>query len=506
MGVCPFHNDKGPSLSVSPEKGLFHCFGCGKSGTVITFLMEYESLTFPEALDRFARELGISLDRKEDEYGDRLKRVNNLAMDYFYQNLMFNEAGKDARLYLSKRKITKETIETFRLGLAPDGWHGFTDYLRSKNASLDDAEKLGLIRTSNGSTYDIFRNRLMFPILDTNGNAIAFGGRTLDDEQQPKYLNSPETPLFKKSNVLYGYHASRQEINRRKEVILVEGYMDLLSMVQNGVPNVAAVLGTAFTEQHVKVLVNRAENVYLFLDSDEAGIRAMLRSLEILFQSPFAAYVIINPFGKDPDELMSTQGREAFDELKRKAVNGFDFYVDRQASGEDMSNPNKKALVYKKLEAYFNSIPDETLRYMYMQRLDERFGMIKRRKSITAAEKQASPHMPAFSKDDIFLLMFVMENSSFAREIFDRIEHASLFVQHDSILSVLKKLYSAHTQGEDLFVKGNTQLFIEDKNVGDEIALYVTKNTVNLTHDNFVHLLAKIDKKIGLYQKKGGVV
>ncbi len=504
MGVCPFHNDKGPSLSVSAEKGLFHCFGCGKSGTAITFLMEYESLSFPEALERLAREVGVALSVKENDATDRLKKVNNLAMDYFYQNLMFSDVGKDARMYLSGRKITKETIETFRLGYAPDGWQGFTDYAKSKKITLSDAELLGLVKTNNGSTYDVFRNRLMFPILDAGGNAIGFGGRTLDDTQQPKYLNSSETPLFKKSYVLYGYHASRQEINRRKEAILVEGYMDLLSMVQHGVPNVAAVLGTAFTEHHVKLLVNRAETVYLFFDSDEAGIRAALRSLEILFKSSLSSYVISNPHGKDPDDLMRTEGKSAFDDLRSNAKTGFEFFIERHIQEKDFENPQKKAIAYKKLEEYFGTITDESLRLMYMQQLDRRFGIIRRRNAVTAPEQRTLAHMPVFAKDDIFLLMFVLENSTFAREIFDRIDKAEYFLKSSVIIEELHRVYNAHASGENIFVKGNVDLFIEDKNIASEMTLYVTKNAIQLTKVNFEHMLKKIDRNIALYTKKEG--
>lgn len=504
MGVCPFHNDKGPSLSVSAEKGLFHCFGCGKSGTAITFLMEYESLSFPEALERLARETGIALNVQENDTNDRLKKINNLAMDYFYQNLMFSDVGKDARMYLSGRKITKETIETFRLGYAPDGWQGFTDYAKSKKVALSDAEILGLVRTNNGKTYDVFRNRLMFPILDASGNAIAFGGRTLDDAQQPKYLNSSETPLFKKSNVLYGYHASRQEINRRKEAILVEGYMDLLSMVQHGVANVAAVLGTAFTEYHVKLLVNRAETVYLFFDSDEAGIRAALRSLEILFKSPLSSYVITNPHGKDPDDLMRTEGKNAFDELKSNAKTGFDFFIEQHIGQKDFENPQKKAIAYKKLEEYFATITDEALRLMYMQQLDRRFGVIRRRGTVKPSEQKSQSSLPTFAKDDIFLLMFVLENSAFAREIFERIDKAELFLRSPAVVRELRQLYDLHAKGENLFVKGNVNLFVDDQNIASDMTLYVTKNAIQLTKANFDHMLKKIDRNIALYSKKEG--
>lgn len=513
MGVCPFHNDKGPSLSVSGEKGLFHCFGCGKSGTAITFLMEYESLSFPEALERLARETGIALNVKENDDNDRLKKVNNIAMDYFYQNLMFSDLGKDARMYLSGRKITKETIETFRLGFAPDGWQGFTDYAKSKKIALSDAEILGLVKTNNGSTYDVFRNRLMFPILDSSGNAIAFGGRTLDDAQQPKYLNSSETPLFKKSNVLYGYHASRQEINRRKEAILVEGYMDLLSMVQHGVVNVAAVLGTAFTEYHVKLLVNRAETVYLFFDSDEAGVRAALRSLEILFKSPISSYVITNPHGKDPDDLMRSEGKVAFDDLKAAAKTGFDFFIERHIDQKDFENPQKKAIAYKKLEEYFGTISDESLRLMYMQQLDRRFGVIRRRaSSVTSKDSTDTIKNVTYDRNDIFIIMFVLESSSYAREIFEREEKVKFYVKSQEIYNELIELYKLYKNGENLFVKGNT-IFISNRNIASAITMYITKNSIQLTKQQFEIILRYLDsdfikKKIELekYSQKGGVV
>ncbi|MCS6918161.1 MAG: DNA primase [Fimbriimonadales bacterium] len=313
-GLCPFHTEKTPSFHVSPALNRFHCFGCGASGDVFGFLMRIEGLSFREAMRRLAERAGIelraeSLPQEAPDERDRLRKIVFAANFFYRQALKRTPAAQE---YLSRRGLTPETVEAFELGYAPDGWDYLLRFLQKHNFSLEDAETAGLLkaREDGSGYYDRFRNRITFPIHDASGRVVAFGARTMGNDE-PKYLNSPETPLFEKRNTFYGWHKARGAILQQRAAIIVEGYLDLIMLHQYGFTHSLATLGTAFTEDHAARLKRLAERVYLMFDSDSAGVRAALRAGEALLGAGIPTLVVSLPAGDDPDSLLRTQGAPA---------------------------------------------------------------------------------------------------------------------------------------------------------------------------------------------------
>ena len=333
FGLCPFHNEDTPSFSVSPSKQIFYCFGCHKGGNVITFIREIEKCTWPQALKILADRVGIQLPEPDDAaYRERLERNATLqkiyleAARYYYHSLQ-SPAGATARRYLKARAIADSTARKFGLGFAPDEWDGLLLHLRRQG--LDDPQLIsqsGLFkRGKSDGYYDLFRNRLMFPIFDAMGKIIAFGGRVLDDSQ-PKYLNSPETPLYTKGRHLYGLNLAKSSSDKR--LVLVEGYMDTLAMHQAGIDNAVAALGTAMTEAQANLIRKYTDQVIVGFDADAAGQNAALRSLDILTSRGLKVTVLRVPDGKDPDEFIRKHGPERFKVLIDQALPLLDFKLD----------------------------------------------------------------------------------------------------------------------------------------------------------------------------------
>ena len=347
FGLCPFHNEKSPSFSVSRDKQMYYCFGCGAGGNVYTFLMGYENFSFPEAVRFLAERAGMELPEEEmneearrqmDEKA-RLREMNKLAANYFYY-LLHSKRGKRGLEYFKKRGITEETIRHFGLGFADiysDDLYRFLKSKGYKDEELKDSALVSIDEKRGGS--DKFWNRVMFPIMDVNNRVIGFGGRVMGDGT-PKYLNSRETKLFDKSRNLYGLNFARK--TRKNEIILCEGYMDVISMHQAGFTNAVAALGTAFTSGHGTLLRRYTENVILSFDSDEAGQRAVLRAIPILKDAGLNVRVLDLAPHKDPDEFIKEQGKEALEERIRKAVSSFMFQIKVLAGRYNQDDPEEK--------------------------------------------------------------------------------------------------------------------------------------------------------------------
>lgn len=323
-GLCPFHNEKSPSFSVSPDKQLYHCFGCGVSGNLFSFLMDKEGITFFEAVEQLAKRANIALPMEEmedvesPEYRRRKEmfRAHDLAAKYYHHILMNTEAGRPGLQYLESRGLSRTTIETFGLGFAPDSWDVLRKFLLKRGFEEELLVEAGLLSESSnrkGRYFDKFRNRVMFPIHDGQGQVIAFGGRVMSKEEKPKYLNSPETPLFHKGRHLYNLHRARPSMRKENQAILLEGYMDVIAAYQNGVEHVVAALGTAMTNDHVRILSRNVEEIIMTFDGDEAGQRAALRSLDVVKETGgVKARVATLPDGLDPDEFLGKFGKDAF--------------------------------------------------------------------------------------------------------------------------------------------------------------------------------------------------
>ena len=378
FGLCPFHNEKSPSFSVSRSKQMYHCFGCGVGGNVFTFVMEYENFSFLEALQMLADRAGVELPKmeysKEQKEKADLKssilEVNKIAAQYFYMQLK-GEGGSYAREYLKERGLDEELIKSFGLGYSNKYSDDLYKFLRKRGYSEDLIRQAGLINTSEKSgVYDKFWNRVMFPIMDVNNRVIGFGGRVMGDGK-PKYLNSPETLVFDKSRNLYGINRARQ--SRRPYFLLCEGYMDVISLHQAGFTNAVASLGTAFTPGHAHLIKRYVSKVYITYDSDEAGTKAALRAMPILRSAGIACEVIkMDPY-KDPDEFIKHAGVEAFEKRIEEASNGFMFSIDILSRDYNMDSPEDKTAFFKEAASRLTEFEDELERNNYTEAVAKRY-------------------------------------------------------------------------------------------------------------------------------------
>ncbi|MBD3334164.1 MAG: DNA primase [Candidatus Eisenbacteria bacterium] len=319
-GLCPFHQEKTPSFTVSPERQVYHCFGCGAGGDVFSFVMAMEGLSFAEALQSLAQRAGIPLpDPRGDRGGDQLYRIVEEAQAYF-QSTLKSDAGREARRYLKRRGLSQETIRAYGMGFARPGWRNLTDRLR-RRFRMEDLLKAGVATQPNPgrSPYDRFRNRILFPVARPGGRIVGFGARSLGDEE-PKYLNSPEGPLYHKSELLFGLSQARETLRGNKEGILVEGYFDVVSLAEAGITAAVAPCGTALTGSQAKILQRNAPRWIVFFDGDAAGQKATWRALETLLAIDLEAAVAVSPRGQDPDELVRSGGREAVGKVLEGAL------------------------------------------------------------------------------------------------------------------------------------------------------------------------------------------
>ena len=326
-GLCPFHNEKTPSFVVSETKQIFTCFGCHTSGNVIKFVMLYYNLSFPEALEKLASQYGIEYKRNSynNKQRDLYYQINTQAARYFFRAL--RKKPNPGWSYVQNRKLSYETLHDFGIGYADGQWDSLYNHLKSLGFEEDLMVKAGLISQSKGKYYDKFRDRVIFPIQNTAGKVIGFGGRAIAD-QMPKYLNSPETPVFSKKNNLYGLNITKNHVNENDRIILVEGYMDVVSLYQGGVTNVAASLGTALTENQAKLIKRFTKNVALSYDSDSAGIHASVRGSEILYKEGLKVRILHVNDGKDPDEFIKEHGKLAYLKLVDSAMLYGDYMID----------------------------------------------------------------------------------------------------------------------------------------------------------------------------------
>ncbi len=322
VGLCPFHAEKAPSFSVNPRKGFFHCFGCKASGDVFSFLMKIEGKDFPEVLQELADRAGVELpkrragDLRKREESRRQLEINEAAAAYYEQMLWDQSAGRKARDYLGRRGMPEAVIRKFRLGYASGGWQGLCDHLQGRKAGLEDAAALGLLGKGSRGFYDIFRDRLIFPIVGLDGNVHGFGARLLASEEEgPKYINSRQSRVFDKSEILYGLQQARAAVQSGGEAVLVEGYFDVLTPVAAGVEKVIATCGTALTENHARILRRFAEKVVTVFDADDAGLAASYRSARVILGQDLSPYMVRLPLGEDPDSFVRNQSGEAFQRL-----------------------------------------------------------------------------------------------------------------------------------------------------------------------------------------------
>ena len=379
-GLCPFHQEKTPSFTVNREKQMFYCFGCGEGGNAITLLMKIANMTFPEAIKSLAEKTGVILPLRsvnkdgsqKDSLREEITGLNLKAAQQFSRNLN-SSAGKVVHEYLQSRGISEEAIKQFRLGFAPDTWRSLADYIEGSGSSLKLAEQAGLIVSGKeGSFYDRFRGRLIFPIENIFGEIVAFGGRVME-KGEPKYLNSPESPVYIKGKNLYGLNKAKEEIRKQGFALIVEGYLDLISLWNAGIRNVVATLGTALTREHLELLRRYTLNVVALFDPDEAGKRALDRSLELFLSMNMHAKALILPDGCDPDDYVKKYGKEKLDRLIELAPAISDYYIENVLGNGKTFEENRDVL--KTATEFIGKISDEIEKNLFIKRVAEKLGI-----------------------------------------------------------------------------------------------------------------------------------
>jgi len=371
-GICPFHEDTSPSFSVSPEKQMFYCFGCQVGGTVFTFLQKYEGLTYIEAVKEVADLVGVALPGNTSRSNinrTSIRELNEFALDFFHRTLKDIRTGEKALNYLKKRGVNNKTIAEMKLGYAPAGDEILKASIR-KGFPMKLLQEGGLVKERYGRETDLFRNRLIFPIFDERGVIVGFGGRALDDSL-PKYLNSPETLVYQKSKILYNLNFAKKTIQKSKESILVEGYMDAIIPYQAGITNVVASLGTSLSDQHAKLLKRFAETVVIVYDGDSAGIRAALRGLDILVKEGLHVRVAILPEESDPDDFVKKNGAQKFRNLIDKAENLIEFQIQLATKEDDITKIDTKVRIVKEIAPILSNIQNNIELSEYINRLSE---------------------------------------------------------------------------------------------------------------------------------------
>jgi DNA primase len=380
LGLCPFHQEKTPSFTVNREKQIFYCFGCGEGGNAITLLMKMANKSFPEAIKYLAEKTGVILPartfssegRAKESLHEQIVNLNYRVAQQYARNLA-SQIGKAARDYIQKRGLSEETVKQFRLGYAPDNWRATADFIEGAGLSLKLAEQAGLvIAGKDGGYYDRFRGRLIFPIENVFGEVIAFGGRILD-AGEPKYLNSPETPVYIKGKNLYGLNKTKEAIRQKGFCLIVEGYFDAISLYNAGIHNVVATLGTALTRDHLELLRRYTQNVVALFDPDAAGRKALDRSLELFLEVGMHARALVLPGGDDPDVYVRSFGREALEDLIVHAPPISDYYIDNVLGNGKTFEENRDLV--KTAKEFVNKIGDEIEKNLFIKRISEKLGI-----------------------------------------------------------------------------------------------------------------------------------
>ncbi|RJQ55466.1 MAG: DNA primase [Nitrospiraceae bacterium] len=419
-GLCPFHSEKTPSFTVSPSKQIYHCFGCNSGGDIFSFLLKYENVTFPEAVSMLAKKAGVTLKAAQKDTvwtGEKevLLNMHRDAVSCFQQHLAKNAKADE---YLTKRGITPEARKLFSLGYAPRAWDSLLTYLTRKGYKAEMIKKAGLVIQGTKGVYDTFRDRIMFPIYDLKGDVIAFGGRSIDGDE-PKYLNSPETIIFNKRRVLYGLNQAREPIKKEGRAIFMEGYLDVITAHLHGFTNSVAPLGTAFTQEHGKLIKRFVEDVILAFDNDEAGRKAAGNAASILLEAGLNVKILSCPENEDPDSLLRKKGKEAFQELLQEPLTIIDFYM--------LQKQDKRLTARQAIET-ISRIPDRILQGYYVKLLSERLRVneffiieeLKKLKKTGKGENDKTPLKPSARTkplNEVYIIKLLLQLPERADEI-----------------------------------------------------------------------------------------
>ncbi|MGK2908030.1 MAG: DNA primase [Desulfuromonadales bacterium] len=406
QGLCPFHQEKSPSFNVNSARQIFHCFGCGVGGNVFSFLMRMEGLSFPDAVRHLGEKVGIEVEEeaisptevRRREERERLLRINEVAGAFYHQILLEDEPGVSGRRYLRQRGYEGETVRAFQLGFAPESRGVLERHLAEKQFSIDDVRQSGLVRPDKQGRghYELFRNRLLFPIHDLQGKIVAFGGRVLD-VSLPKYINSPETAVYHKGQTLYGLYQARDAMRHSGEALVVEGYFDVLALHRAGFAGAVATCGTALTSDHAKLLKRYADKILLIFDEDAAGRQATFRAMDALLPVGLAVSVVAMPAGEDPDSLLKAEGEDGFRNCLDAARPVLEVFIEDQLRVNDQSVEGRARAAEQALER-IRRLPGDLERSLYLQRLADLTGLdigLLKSKASGGSLVQPKPHRSA---------------------------------------------------------------------------------------------------------------
>jgi len=458
-GLCPFHEEKTPSFMVSPEKQLFHCFGCGEGGNVFNFLMKYEKLSFFEAVKMLAQKSGVSLPVDEEKENilhknkERLYKLNNLVADYYRECLFKTNQGKKIINYFKKRGINDTSVEKYKLGYAPPGWDASTNHLKKKGYSYEELIKAGLIKKSKieGKYIDYFRDRIIFPIFNLSGRVIGFGGRVLDNSL-PKYINSPETMIYNKGSNLYSLNFAKEDIRKKNCIIVVEGYTDVLITQQYGFNNMAASLGTALTTKQIDLIKRFTDTVLIAYDADSAGNMATLRSLDLLVKAGLEIKVIDLPQGLDPADFLIKKGKKLFQNLIDSSLSLIDYKLKLLYSKYSIKAIEGKVKIIKGIMPTLSVMGDENELRAQIVKISEELKLTEEaiRIDLVKYKRGLKEFIPSFinpdsesgnTKAEKILIGCMLENEQIARGILKKLKAKDFSVlMHRQIIAAIEKI------------------------------------------------------------------
>lgn len=450
VGLCPFHDDHNPSMHVDEEKGLFHCFSCGAGGDIVGFYMRYNELTFQEAISDLAKRANITIEKKTPPVKGNsristLLKINSAVAEFYHRVLLESRKGESARDYIEERKLPSTVVDEFRLGYAPAGWDTIVKYLTKHHVPLTLAEKTGLVvkKNSGDGYYDRFRDRIIFPITNVDGKVIGFGGRIIKEGDEPKYINSPESEVYQKRRNFYGLDMSKDHIRKNKRVIIVEGYIDFLSLYSAGIKNAVATLGTSLTRDHVVTLGRYTDRIVVVFDGDEAGLKAAVRALDVFLEEGLLPHVVLLPDGNDPDSFLTTRGKEGFNQLIEESPTLLDFYIENTVreyrSGELTLNGS-----VKEITGVLIKVNDPILRSSYIRKTAEKLGL--RENEVLSLVRQGKgqakiggvKNVNAHSNHEKLLLIILLKFPELASLLAD--EDLTVLISNPDIRSILEEI------------------------------------------------------------------
>lgn len=499
-GLCPFHNEKTPSFTVDDKKQLFHCFGCGAGGDVVSFIMQKEGLSYPESLEFLAYKAGISIDYTEDPQvnnkNKELYDINKDIMMFFYKNLLVD---RKAQQYLKQRGLSSKVVNTFMLGYAKDSWDDLYAYIKTKNYNEEDIESLGLIKkSSKGNYYDKYRDRIIFPIINHFGKVIGFGGRAVSG-QMPKYLNSPESSVFKKRYNLYALNVYKRQ--KRKELILVEGYMDVIALNNHGLDIAVASLGTALTLDQAKLMNRYSDDIYICYDQDAAGIKATEKAIEIFHQIDVNPSIIDLDPGNDPDDFIRANGKDAFEDKIKNASDSYNYKYNKILDEYSKANPSERLDKLNLFVEFLASIKQELTQEIFINNVSKLFDIdkITLKQAISRYNKNTDQKMEdkaKFYKNK----PIIVEKVDTGFRIND-LEVLRLFFNQRSDYEKDREFFDKSIENEKI---NNVKTFLKEKDVSKfDLEDMDYRYILDYIRDNTNPILAEeLKRKIILYNRK----